>query len=151
MSNLGQATTQKNTFSRQTSIQQVIQASPVTVWNLLTDVSQYSEWNSTIIQLEGKIEQGGNIKLTSTLDPNRVFKLRVKEFVPHQKLVWGDAMGRRTYSLEAQGAATLFGMEEKIGGLLFPLFASHIPSFDASFEQFVADLKRAAEAPTKED
>jgi uncharacterized protein YndB with AHSA1/START domain len=148
MSNLGQATTQKNTFSRQTSIQQVIQASPATVWNLLTNASQYSNWNSTIIKLEGKIEQGGKIKLTSTLDPNRVFKLKVKEFVPNQKLVWGDAMGTRIYTLEAQGNNTLFGMEEKIGGLLFPLFASHIPSFDASFEQFVVDLKQAAEAST---
>jgi hypothetical protein len=37
-------------------------------------------------------------------------------------------------------------MTEKIGGPLFPLFASSIPSFDASFERFAADLKREAEA-----
>lgn len=146
MSNLGQAITQKNTFSRQTSIQQVIEASPATIWNLLTDASQYPNWNTTIIKLEGKIAQGGKIKLTSTLDPSRTFKLRVKAFIPHQKLVWGDAMGTRTYSLAAQGNDTLFSMEEKIGGVLFPLFASKIPSFDASFEQFAADLKQAAEA-----
>lgn len=145
MNNLGQASTQKNTFSRETSIQQVIQASPATVWNLLTDASQYPSWNTTIIKLEGKIEQGGKIKLTSTLDPSRTFKLRVKEFIPNQKLVWGDVMGTRSYSLAAQGNDTLFSMEEKIGGLLFPLFASKIPSFDASFEQFTADLKQAAE------
>ncbi|GAB5555445.1 MAG: hypothetical protein Sapg2KO_50360 [Saprospiraceae bacterium] len=30
-------------------------------------------------------------------------------------------------------------------GPLFPLFASKIPDFDASFEQFIADLKKAAE------
>ncbi|MFT7592135.1 MAG: hypothetical protein ACI9UJ_002064 [bacterium] len=28
---------------------------------------------------------------------------------------------------------------------MFPLFANKIPSFDASFEQFTADLKIAAE------
>ena len=36
-------------------------------------------------------------------------------------------------------------MVEKIGGLMFPLFASQIPSFDESFEQFTADLKKEAE------
>ena len=85
------------------------------------------------------------IKLKSTLDSNRVFKLKIKEFVPNQKLVWGDAMGERTYTLQDNGGSTLFTMTEKIGGPLFPLFASKIPSFDESFEQFAADLKKKAE------
>ncbi|MBL8958389.1 MAG: SRPBCC domain-containing protein, partial [Gemmatimonadetes bacterium] len=37
-------------------------------------------------------------------------------------------------------------MHEKIGGPIFPLFARMIPSFDAAFDQFAADLKRAAES-----
>jgi hypothetical protein len=37
-------------------------------------------------------------------------------------------------------------MTEKIGGFMFPLFASKIPSFDQSFEKFTADLKAKAEA-----
>lgn len=36
-------------------------------------------------------------------------------------------------------------MTEKIGGLLFPLYAKYIPPFDKSFEQFAADLKKEAE------
>jgi hypothetical protein len=36
-------------------------------------------------------------------------------------------------------------MSEKIGGPLFPLFARMIPPFDESFNQFAADLKKAAE------
>jgi len=36
-------------------------------------------------------------------------------------------------------------MREKIGGPMFPLFAKMIPPFDASFEQFAADLKAEAE------
>jgi hypothetical protein len=36
-------------------------------------------------------------------------------------------------------------MAEKIGGPVFPLFANKIPSFDASFTRFAADLKAAAE------
>lgn len=146
MSTLGKAHTKKNTFSRSTSISQVIQASPATIWELLTNASNYSQWNSTIVSLEGTIQEGQKIQLTSTLDPSRTFKLKVKEMIAPQKLVWGDALGERVYQLQAQGEGTLFTMQEKIGGLLFPLFASKIPSFDASFEQFSADLKQAAEA-----
>ena len=145
MSTLGQATTQKTTFSRSTTIQQVIQADAATIWALLTNSSQYSDWNSTIISIEGNIEAGGKIQLKSTLDPSRIFKLKIKEFTPNQQLVWGDAMGERSYSLVPQEQGTLFTMHEKIGGLLFPLFANKIPSFDASFEQMTKDLKQTAE------
>jgi hypothetical protein len=40
---------------------------------------------------------------------------------------------------------TFFTMTERIGGPLFPLFAKYIPSFDESFEQFAADLKKESE------
>ncbi|MCK7467013.1 MAG: hypothetical protein MZU91_01895 [Desulfosudis oleivorans] len=69
----------------------------------------------------------------------------MKEFVPEKRLVWGDAMGNRVYSLEKSGNVTVFSMTEKIGGPLFPLFAGMIPSFDESFEKFAADLKKEAE------
>lgn len=39
-----------------------------------------------------------------------------------------------------------FTMSEKLAGILFALAAKHIPSFDAPFEQFAADLKKEAEA-----
>lgn len=146
MHTLGQAHTQKTTFSRSTSISQLIQAESATIWALLTTASAYPTWSKTIISLEGNIQQGEKIRLVSSLDPNRTFKLTIKECAPNQKLVWGDAMGERSYTLAPQETGTLFTMHEKIGGLLFPLFANKIPSFDASFEQFTADLKKAAEA-----
>lgn len=142
----GTATTEKTTFSRTTSISIDIAANPATVWQLLTDSEEMPRWNSTIVSLEGEIQVGNKIKLVSTLDPDRTFKLKVKSMIPNQELIWGDAMGERTYTLEATSDGTRFSMREKIGGLMFPLFASKIPSFDASFEQFAADLKNKAEA-----
>ncbi|WP_284977587.1 hypothetical protein [Arthrobacter sp. fls2-241-R2A-200] len=86
----------------------------------------------------------------STLDPSRTFKLKIKEFEPPHRLVWGDALGARVYTLtETNGGQTMFDMTERIAGPVFPLFANKIPSFDASFEQFAADLKAAAEAVTE--
>lgn len=62
------------------------------------------------------------------------------------RLSWGDAMGTRVYDLtDLKNGQVHFSMVEKIGGPIFPLFASQIPSFDTTFEQFAADLKHAAE------
>lgn len=92
------------------------------------------------------IAKGGKIQLISTLDPKRIFKLSVKEFEADKRLVWGDAMGKRVYTIKYIGnGLTNFTMSEKIGGPIFPLFAKMIPSFDKSFEQFASDLKREAE------
>jgi uncharacterized protein YndB with AHSA1/START domain len=146
MAQNGTASTIKKTFNRTTSISQTIDADASVVWSLLTNSSDYSRWNSTVVSIEGKIQQGEKIRLKSTLDTTRVFKLKVKEFLPNQKLVWGDAMGKRTYILKKEGDKTLFTMTEKIGGFMFPLFANKIPSFDESFEQFTADLKKEAES-----
>ena len=142
----GKATTIKKTFSRETSISIEINSNPSIIWALLTNASDYPRWNSTVISIEGDIIPGGKINLKSTLDPKRTFKLKVKVFQPENKLAWGDAMGNRVYTItKTSTGSALFSMTERIGGPLFPLFARMIPSFDKSFEQFAADLKKEAE------
>jgi len=143
----GKALTIKKTFSRETAISIDIQADKSIIWALLTNSSDYPRWNSTIISIDGSITKGGKIQLKSALDPKRIFKLSVKEFEADSKLVWGDAMGKRVYTLKTIGnGLTNFSMNEKIGGPIFPLFAKMIPPFDNSFEQFASDLKKEAEA-----
>lgn len=143
------ATTAKKTFSRETSVHAFIAADHAIVWALLTHAADYPRWNSTVTSIRGEIKAGAAIELKSTLDPKRTFKLKVKEFVPQKRLVWGDAMGSRAYSLEPSGSGTQFSMAERIGGPLFPLFAGMIPSFDESFDKFTADLKKEAETIQK--
>lgn len=142
----GKATTIKTRFHRETSVSIEIKADASIVWALLTKASDYPRWNSTIVSIEGEIALGEKIKLKSTLDPKRTFKLKVKEFETEKKLVWGDGQGNRVYTItkNANGTVT-FSMTEKIGGLMFPLYAKMIPSFDQSFEQFANDLKKESE------
>lgn len=142
---MSKAITTKSTFSRTTTIEADINAPARVVWAILTTAQNYTTWNSTIISIDGDIALGNTIKLVSKLDPKRTFKLKVKEFVPNQTLAWGDPMGKRTYTLEDKSGVTHFTMIEKIGGPVFPLFASKIPSFDQSFDTFVADIKKEAE------
>lgn len=140
------AHTIRKTFSRSTSVSTVIKADAGIVWALLTNAADFPRWNSTVVGIEGNIAPGEKIKLVSTLDPKRTFKLKVKRFDAEKQLSWGDAMGTRVYTLSPNGDGSLtFTMAEKIGGPLFPLFAKMIPSFDDSFNQFAADLKKEAE------
>ena len=142
----GKATTTKKTFSRETSVSTTIFADPAIVWALLTHASDIPRWNSTVTSMKGEIREGGTVELKSILDEKRTFKLKVKEFVPEKRLIWGDATGSRVYTLaKGNGDSTLFTMTEKIGGPLFPLFAGAIPSFDETFERYAADLKKEAE------
>jgi uncharacterized protein YndB with AHSA1/START domain len=141
------AKTTARLFSRETEVSVDIRASATNVWALLTDATQYPRWNSTVVSIEGEIALGNKIKLKSTLDPKRTFALTVREFQPPTRLVWGDAMGKRTYQVTANAGDTVtFSMHEKIGGPLFPLFARMIPPFDSAFDQFAADLKKKAES-----
>lgn len=141
------ATTTRRFFSRETSVSVDIAATADRVWALLTDVAGIPRWNSTVVSLTGEIKPGGRIALVSTLDPKRTFKLAVKGFEPGRRLVWGDAMGTRTHEITSRpGGGVTVTMHEKIGGPIFPLFARMIPPFDAAFDQFAADLKRAAES-----
>ncbi|AEE50181.1 SRPBCC domain-containing protein [Haliscomenobacter hydrossis] len=142
----GKALTTKTTFSRETAVSIEIQADASIVWSLLTNAADFARWNSTVVSIKGDIALGETIQLISTLDPKRTFKLKVREFEADKRLAWGDAMGNRVYTLSKNDQGnTVFSMQEKIGGLMFPLFARFIPPFDASFEQFAADLKKEAE------
>jgi len=143
----GKASTIRTTFSRETSVSILIHADVEIIWALLTKASDYPRWNSTITSIEGNIEPNGSIKLKSTLDAKRIFKLKVKEFEPAKRLVWGDGQGSRVYTLLSNTNGTVeFSMREKIGGLMFPMYAKMIPPFDESFEQFAHDLKKESEA-----
>ena len=143
----GKATTTRTTFSRETSVSTTIHADPSIVWALLTNSADIPRWNSTVTSIKGEIKEGETIELKSTLDEKRTFKLKVKEFLPNQRLVWGDAQGNRVYTIDrGSGKSVRFTMSETIGGPLFPLFAKYIPPFDESFERYASDLKKEAEA-----
>ncbi len=147
----GKAETIKKTFSRSTSVSIKIEADKSIIWTLLSQAHDFPRWNSTILSMEGKIEEGEKIKLKSTLDSSRTFSLKVKSMDTEKQMIWSDGFapffkGVRTYSIveNVDGSCT-FTMHEKLKGITFPMAASSIPSFDQSFEQFAADLKLEAE------
>ena len=135
------------------AVKRLIAADPQTIWDLLADASNYPTWNPAVLGIEGTIAPGERIKLTSTVNPKRAFKLTVTEFGPPHRMVWSDGMplglfkGVRTYRLTPQAnGSTEFSMEEVFSGLLEPIISKSIPDMTESFEQFADGLTQAAES-----
>jgi len=126
-----------------------IDAPPDQVWAVLVDATRYPEWNSTIVSLDGDIAADGRIRLVSTLDPKRTFKLQISTFEPPSSLVWedGNAMfrGVRTFTLTPEDSGTRFEMKEAMTGTMLKMIAPKLPDFAPSFEAFARDLKAEVE------
>ena len=134
------------------SVTRTIAAPADRLWALLTSAPAYTDWNPTIVSLDGAIEEGNTIALVSTLNPSRTFKLRVSHVNAPRSMVWSDGMplglfkGVRTFTLDEADGVTTFGMEEVHSGLLEPLISKSIPDMTESFEEFADGLKAAAES-----
>ena len=128
-----------------------IDAAVEAVWTLLEDVNRWTDWNSTIVSLEGSIEDRGRVILVSKVDPSRTFKMRVRNVDTNLGMEWIDGVpgffrGIRTYKTVPIGdSATRFAMTEELKGIMVPMAAGSMPDFRPSFEAFAADIKRAAE------
>ena len=136
------------------AVKRQIRAEPGKIWDLLTDAERYPGWNPAVLGIEGSIALGERIKLTSVVNPERVFKLRVSRLDRPRVMVWSDGMpfglfkGVRTYRLTPQSdGATEFSMEEVFSGPLEPMISKSIPDMTESFDQFADGLKAAAEHP----
>jgi hypothetical protein len=147
----GRASKSKSTFQMGYAIGINIKVQPDKIWSLLTKAKDFPRWNSTVKNIDGNISLGEKIQLRATIAPERIFKLRVSEFVPNQKMVWRDGsapmfQGVRTYVLKVKNdGSTDFLMEEIFSGLMLPMIVKSLPDFAATFEQYAADLKREAE------
>jgi hypothetical protein len=128
-----------------------INASPDTVWAILTNGAQWTSWNPTVEKLEGTITPGGKLKVFTKLSPGQAFPVRVSEFTPPRKMVWTGGMplglfkGERTYTLTPVSGGVEFAMREEFTGLMAPLITRSIPDLQPAFNDFAAALKRRAE------
>ncbi len=129
-----------------------IAAAPEVVWGILVDGARWTEWNTTVVKLEGRIAPGGRIKVFAKLSPGRAFPVKVSVFEAPTRMVWTGGMplglfkGVRTFDLAATGAGTRFAMREIFSGPLAPLITKSIPDLQPSFEEFAAALKTRAES-----
>ena len=124
------------------------------VWSHISDREKLLEWDSMLMELDGEIKKGSQIKLRSKLSPNQQFKLKVSEFRPPNLMVWKSGFwpmfkGVRTYQLQEESDGTLLALNESFSGILLPLIKKKLPDCETIFGTYIRDLKRILEVYQK--
>jgi hypothetical protein len=128
-----------------------IAAPPEAVWAVLTDGPAYADWDSGVVRVDGRIAPQEKITVVSEANPKRAFPVKVTEFAPGERMVWGGGMplglfkGVRTFTLVRRDGGTRFTMREEYSGPLMPLIWRSMPDLQPSFEQFAHGLKARSE------
>ena len=134
-----------------------IEAAPETVWQVLTDLENYSEWNPFIVEARGEVAVGQ--KLVNRLQPPggraMTIKPAVTAFEPSQTFEWlgrlgipGVFDGRHRFDLKptADGQTRLVHSEQ-FDGVLVRLFRKSLDTQTRDgFEAMNFALKARAEA-----
>jgi hypothetical protein len=127
-----------------------IDATPERVWEVLTDVHAWPQWNRFITRAEGTFAVGERVSLT--VPPLNAFlrvslRLTVLEVTPCRRLRFGLAMARlgipglfsteHTLTLSDEGGGVRLWEDAQFRGLLVPLVSRslnrvHSSAFDAT-------------------
>ena len=148
----GKATTVRTTFRLAVTVTKLIEAPAVTVWNLLTDLSAQSRWNSTVTSIEGEVALGHRVSFRLPEAPRQTFSPKVVAYDEPASMVWRLnrwplLVSERTYRLTpGPHASTELTIAEVFHGLMLPLAAKSLPDLGAMFERTLKDLQAAAEA-----
>lgn len=124
-----------------------IAATPQTVWDVLTDASRYTDWDPTLVQLEGEIAEGERLSITSKLAADRAFTPTVTVYDPPRQMVWASGMpfglfkGTRTFTLTPTDNGTRVRVEETFEGPMMALIGGSIPDMTQPFNDFLGGLK----------
>lgn len=134
-----------------------IDASPQIVWDILTDLDDYPDWNPFIVSSEGTAAVGE--RLSNRMEPPGgkaiTFRPTVTEVEPNEVFEWlgrlglpGVFDGRHRFELEAtpSGGTHLAHTEELNGALVRFMRKSLDTQTLQGFEEMNAALKTRAEA-----
>ena len=131
--------------------ERTIQAPAAKVWQVLTDSSSYTSWDSGIVKVEGAAEPGGTLKIFASISPGRAFPVKVA-MDEGKRMTWTGGMpipglfkGVRTFTLSEGSGVTQFKMREEFSGLMLPLIWRSMPDLQPTFDQFADGLKAQAE------
>ncbi len=67
-----------------------INSRPETVWKILTDFKNYSEWNPILIKITGELSIGNTLEihLNTIGGKNRVYHPKITKITPNRELRW---------------------------------------------------------------
>ncbi|MGC4807717.1 SRPBCC family protein [Micromonospora sp. DT233] len=127
------------------------------VWEILTDLPRYAEWNPFVRQAVGRAAVGEVLTLfiQPPGDKGMTHHPTVTVAEPARHLQWlgrvavpGLFSARHEFLLEPADGGTLVRHREEFTGLLVPLLTRTLNRTESGFEQLNRALKQRAEAGT---
>jgi hypothetical protein len=131
-----------------------IDAPPMAVWAVLTDLGSYPDWNPLFREASGQVAVGSRIILRSVHPGSgRMMTVRPKITVadPGRELRWvsslpGIISGEHSFTLTTTGGGTSLVQSETFRGLLVPFSARTFARSEVSFRGLNEAVKKRAEA-----
>jgi hypothetical protein len=130
-----------------------IDAPPMGVWAVLTDLSRYPEWNPLLREAAGTIAVGERITVKSVHPANgrmMTIKPKIVAAEPGAELRWaaglpGIISGEHSFMLSPEDGGTRLVQSETYRGLLVPFSGRTLAQTEASFQAVNEALKKRAE------
>lgn len=131
----------------------VIDASPESVWAILTNAGGYSQWNPEIVAIDGRMALGERITARVRLGDGavRTVPMQITAFEAPSRMEWtgglplGLFIGRRSFTVTSSTRGTEFRLHLQMSGLLSPLILKSVGDRQPEIDSFSAALKRRAE------
>jgi hypothetical protein len=131
-------------------------AAPVeVVWEVLTDLARYGEWNPFITSIEGDLRPGAELRATFQLPGRRphTFTPTVTAVEPEKRISWlgrlwlpGLVDAAHSFELTTGTTGLVFVHREDFRGLLVPTLGGLVRDTQAAFAGMNDALSRRASA-----
>lgn len=130
-----------------------IDAPPMKVWAILTDLSRYQDWNPLFPEASGEIAVGRRIRLRSVPAGGRPMTIKpaVTAATAGTELRWASRLpgilsGEHGFTLSAANGGTLVVQSETFRGALVPFSGKALARAETSFQALNRALKERAES-----
>ena len=130
-----------------------IDAPPMAVWAVLTDLGRYPEWNPLFREASGEVAVGERITLRAVQPANgrlMTVKAKIVAADPGAELRWASALpaimsGEHSFVLTPLNGGTRLAQTEIYGGLLAATVS--VPRTETIFQAMNDALKQRVENP----
>ena len=128
-----------------------IQAPIETVWNVVTNTSEYAEWNSVMLLLDGNLKEGNTVKYQFKQEEGKSYEIpsNVKKIEPKKLLnQFGGTRGILTfdhkYIFEKDGENTRLIIHEEYRGIMVPFW--NATPVQKAYDRLCSDIKKKSES-----
>jgi len=120
------------------------------VWQVLTALDKYKEWNPFIVGVEGKLQEGESLNVTFNngfkISPRLVKVETDKELKWQGKLACGGLFdGEHRFVLREVNGQTELEHGENFSGLLIPFMSGLLKETEENFKKMNEGLKKRCE------